>query len=268
MYSPAKVGKSEFVLSVAVALATGRGVLRQSAADPIDVVYLDYEMTEDDLDERLGDLGYEEGADLEHFHYYLLPNLPPLDSAKGGKELESIVSDDHAALVIIDTTSRAVEGDENESDTVRALYRHSGLMLKRRGVTVARLDNAGKDLTRGQRGTSAKNDDVDIVWRITRSEGGVDLRATYRRLSWVPEDVFFRRFTEPVLRYEPTEQSWPEGTEETALALDRLEVPLDASIRAAQKVLKAAQEGRRYELIRDALRWRIAQVKERHGLGG
>ena len=109
------------MLSVAVALATGKGVLRQSAADPIDVVYLDYEMTEDDLDERLGDLGYEEGADLEHFHYYLLPNLPPLDSAQGGKELESIVGDDNAALVIIDTTSRAVEGDENESDTMRAL---------------------------------------------------------------------------------------------------------------------------------------------------
>ena len=45
-----------------------------------------------------------------------------------------------------------------------------------------------------------------------------------------PEIVFFRRFSDPVLHYEPTEQSWPDGTEETALVLDRLEVPLDASI--------------------------------------
>lgn len=103
--APGKHGKSLFVLAVAVGLATGRPVLRQQGSEPIEVVYLDYEMTEDDIQERLGAMGYDETSDLAHFHYYLLPNLPPLDTAEGGRELAAIITADRASLVITATTA-------------------------------------------------------------------------------------------------------------------------------------------------------------------
>jgi hypothetical protein len=72
-------------------------------------------------------------------------------------------------VVVIDTVSRSVEGDENENDTWLAFYRHTGLALKRAEVAMIRLDHAGKDESKGQRGGSAKSGDVDAVWRLSRS---------------------------------------------------------------------------------------------------
>src|SRR5215207_7410755 len=68
--------------------------------------------------------------------------------------------------------SRAVAGEENSADTLRNFNRHTGSLLKRHGNTWWRADHSGKDPTKGARGTSAKNDDVDIVWQLNRTESG------------------------------------------------------------------------------------------------
>jgi hypothetical protein len=264
LYAPAKTGKSLFALEVAAALATGRPVLRQSPGKPVNVAYLDYEMTEDDLRERLTSLGYDDACDLSHFHYYLLPNLPPLDKAEGGAELESIVVDDQAEAVVVDTTGRAVSGEEDSADTILDYYRHTGLRLKRLGATSLRVDHAGKELTRGQRGTSAKNDDVDIVWQLSAAEGGVTLKATHRRLGWVPDEVHYRRDEDPVLRHVASADMWPAQTSEIAVLLDRHGVPLDASVRSAVTTLRQAGDCRRQDLIRVALKWRRVRQVEHH----
>jgi len=262
VYAPGKAGKSLFVLNVAVALATGRSTLHQPAGDPVSVTYLDYEMTEDDLQERLSAMGYDEATDLSGFHYYLLPALPPLDTAAGGRALERIIATDRPELVVVDTTARAVAGEENSADTIRDYYRHSGVILKRAGATSLRVDHSGKDLARGQRGSSAKNDDVDIVWQLTPADGGMTLRATHRRLGWVPETVDYRRREDPVLTFAPAPALWPAGTSEIAGLLDHHEVPIDASVRAAKTVLRDAGIGRRQDLVRAALKWRRARLEE------
>ena len=58
VYSPPKDGKSLFALDSSAAAAAGRSVLGQPARPPRSVVYLDFEMTPDDVRERLDDLGY------------------------------------------------------------------------------------------------------------------------------------------------------------------------------------------------------------------
>lgn len=186
IYAGAKVGKSFVTLAACAALATGRPFLHKPEGPPQHVLYVDYEMTPQDLADRLTEFGYESTV-FDHLHYAQLPNLPPLDTPKGGIALCQSAHAVGAQLVIIDTTGRSVEGDENDAGTYQNFYRHTGMQLKRLGMTWARLDHAGKDTTRGQRGSSAKNDDVDIVANLIRTDGGITWTATHRRMSWYPE---------------------------------------------------------------------------------
>lgn len=253
LYASQKQGKSLFMLSVAARLATG--------AEPVVVVYLDYEMTEADVRERLSDMGYGPHTDLSRLRYSLLPTLPPLDRAQGGAALARIVDatqasfPDHHLVVVIDTIGRAVAGEEDPADTWRDFYRHSGIELKRRGVTWVRLDHAGKNPESGQRGSSSKGDDVDVVWKLTRTNAGICLHRDCARMGWVPERVTFA-ITEDPLCFRRRTDDYPERTAECANILDRLEVPLGTSRRDAEARLKAIGEGFRHEVVAAALRFR------------
>lgn len=263
-YSPAGSGKSLLCLDVGACKATGKAILDQPAGEPEHVVYFDLEMTEGDLQERLREMGYGPDTDLSHLHYYLLPDLPPLDTAAGGAEIRRIAALHDAALVIIDTTSRVIAGPENDADTFRAYHRHTGQPLKADGRTVWRLDHAGKDLDRGQRGSSAKNDDVDLIWELVAREGGtVRLRAKKRRVSWVPETLDLVRLDDP-LRHHRAKETWPTGTAELAATLDRLSIPLDHGRGKARQALQAAEVPASNDVLNAALRWR--RQEHSHGL--
>lgn len=256
IYSPAKVGKSLIALNVAAALATGRPIFGGDASAPISVIYLDLEMTEDDLEERLIDMGYGPTVDLSNLHYFLLPSLPPLDTAEGGLALVALTQKYDAKMVVIDTTGRVLSGKENESDTLRAYYRHTGQLLKAAGLTTLRLDHAGKDVRRGQRGTSAKNDDVDLVWELTGStEEGYRLKATHRRQGWIPERFGLVTAHEP-LRFEVVDNIDPPRTAEVAAELDALDIPITCSAREAIAALRAVGKSARREVVLAAIRYR------------
>jgi len=260
LYASHKAGKSLFCLWLAAKLATG--------LEPVAVVWLDFEMSEGDVRERLLDMGFGPEIDLSRLCYALLPDLPPLDTPQGASRLMDLLDrvqarfPDHHPLLVLDTFSRALVGEENSADTIRAFYAHTGLRLKQRGLTWLRLDHAGKDHERGQRGTSGKGDDVDVVWRLERTEDGVRLTRDLARMAWVPANVTFTMTEEP-LAFRRVDQDWPAGTRETAEVLDRLGVPLLATARAAQQALKEAGEGRRKQVLVAALRWRRELVEGR-----
>lgn len=194
LYAKAKTGKSLLVLEMVAAIATGSPFLHQPAGDPKHVLYIDYEMTPDDLAERMSAYGYGEGDDLTHLHYAQLPAIEPLDTPKGGLTVLQAALAVSAELVVIDTTSRSVQGEENAMETFRDFYRHTFMPLKSAGITTLRVDHAGKDADRGQRGSSAKNDDVDLVWELSaKGADELKLKATHRRMGWVPEVVDIRR---------------------------------------------------------------------------
>jgi len=235
----AKSEKSLLYLYLAASLAAGRPVLRRPAGDPVDVMYLDMEMTEDDVLDRLTEMGF--GAeDLDHLHYHLLPSLSPLDTTAGGAEVVELAHHYKAELVIVDTLSRVLSGPENDSDTIRNYYTYTGRPLKAAGVANVRLDHLGKDATKGGRGSSAKADDVDLVWEITRrDQDHLDLKATHKRMSWVPATAHLHRTDDPI-SYQLVDNTWPAGTAGVATALDRLNVTLDASRSKARDVLHEA----------------------------
>lgn len=256
IYSPAKVGKSLLALDVAASTATGRPTLGRPVGEPRGVVYLDFEMTLADVRERLVDLGYGPSDDLSRLAYYQLPLLPPLDTPRGGETLEELLVEHQAELVVLDTMARVVDGDENDSGTYRDFYANCGVRLKRLGVSLVRLDHAGKDPTRGQRGSSSKADDVDVVFRLSVTGDRVVLTRTHSRVPWVPAEVALRRETEPLLRHVLEDAGEPSGVDETVRLLEELEVALDATLTAAEAALRDAGVGRRRQLIAAALRTR------------
>ena len=202
------------------------------------IVYVDQENRITDLVERLQAFGAEPG-ELDRLKLYSFAGLPPLDTIAGGVHLLALAATAGAALVVIDTTSRMVQGKENDADTFLALYRCSLVPLKARGITVLRLDHPGKDESRGQRGSSAKEGDVDTIWRLVQTAPAAFRLEREKTRSGHGEAVveMHRRFTP--LRHEWTAR---EEAAETKLAgqLDALGVPRNAGRPAARKALDAA----------------------------
>ena len=263
LYAPAKAGKSTIVLAIVAAVATGSRILGQTRATPTNVLYLDYEMTEDDLIERLTELGYGPQDNLDKLHYALLPSLPPLDTIEGANALLELVDRTQAELVVVDTFGRAVEGDEDRADTVRAFYRHTGLSLKARGVAVLRTDHSGKSVEKGMRGSSAKADDVDIVWQLSRTNtnkgDGVRLNRTHSRISWVPPDIRISRIeTDHGHDYiiDAQDQQWADGTRQDAELLETLNIPIEMSARNASAIIRATEHKMSDKRIRTAVEFR------------
>jgi hypothetical protein len=208
-------------------------------------------------------LGYGAHTDLSRLHYALLPSLPPLDTPEGGQHLLTLAQQLNVDAVVVDTIGRAVEGEENSADTIRAFYRNTAQQLKAAGIAVLRTDHSGKDAEKGQRGSSAKNDDVDIVYRLTRTSTGVNLTRTHSRITWAP-DTLNIDYTETddgtVTVQLATTPTFPDGTAPIAHQLDELEVPIDATQRAAGDTLRAAGHKCSSKLLRAALQMR----RERH----
>jgi len=118
IFAPGGTGKSLLALYIAAALATGKEIFTE-AKPPTSVLYMDYEMSQAVLYERLTAMGYDNKTDLSLLHYASLPPIGSLDKPEGAKQICDLARSCQADLVIIDTFARAVEGAENDADTVR-----------------------------------------------------------------------------------------------------------------------------------------------------
>ena len=242
IFAGAKTGKSWLTLNAVAALATGKPILGQPAQPPVHCLYLDYEMIESDLYERLEQFGYTEDDDLSHFHYAIIPSLPPLNTTEGASALMHLINLVKAEVVVIDTTGRAIDGEENSADSYREFARTTGLALKRAGVACVRTDHAGKNAKLGQRGSSAKNDDVDIVFQLIKTDDGLRLARTHTRISWVPEtiDLIVEDFDDIINIRLKTKERIGFTKQEIDLAhrLDQLGFPLHITTNEAIKLAK------------------------------
>lgn len=170
LFSLPGVGKSLLAGEFAVLLATGRPVLGGPALEPMRVLYVDLENSEDDVHDRLSSWGFA-GSALDGLHYSLLGDWPPLNTEAGGLALAKYVAEHRIEVVVIDTTSRVVEGDVNSPNAIADLWNKCQVRLKRIGVTVIRIDHAGKNADRGQLGSVMKSADQDVIWEMTAAAG-------------------------------------------------------------------------------------------------
>ena len=152
--------------------------------------------------------------------------------------------------MIIDTVSRVISGSENDSDTLHNLYRLATAPLKAQGIAVVRLDHSGKDLNKGQRGSSAKATDVDVVWRLEAVPDGVLLIREETRNTHHPPTLLLRREEDPLRHVRPDEPPPPGepvapppdrprslGTPDVVRQLDQLGLPNNAGRDACRNKL-------------------------------
>jgi AAA domain len=223
LFAKPGVGKSLLALQMALMLVR----------DGRTVVYIDDENRVSDVVERLQAYGASPG-ELPRLLLYSFAGLPPLDTIAGGVHLHALAATAGASLVTLDTTTRMVQGRENDADTFLQLYRCSLVPLKADGITVLRLDHPGKDETRGQRGSAAKDGDADTIWRLTEITQGRSYRLhrEKNRTGHSPdtEDLTVER------RYAPLRHVWAvpdrsleiEACGQVCGQLDRLGVPRSA----------------------------------------
>lgn len=262
VYSAPKVGKSLLMLELAAGLNAGRGVLGQPARDPVRVLYVDFENDpRGDIRQRLKAMDYGPD-DLADLTYYSFPTLAALDSRQGGLELLATTRRERADLVVIDTVSRAVNGEENSNDTWLQFYRETGLRLKRDGIACVRLDHAGKDLTRGQRGGSAKSGDVDAVWNLTKIGADLfSLRCEASRQALPVDTLTLARRAGP-LRHVPSgfdDEVAPAAAGRLAECmawLDELDLPLQAGRQRCRTALEVEGHKVSNGILEEAIRRR------------
>lgn len=269
--SPAKSGKSLFIQDIVASLVTGRAVVLGQPnvlPGPIRVLYIDHENTQADIVERFRLMGYQPG-DLGNLIYLSLQNLPPLDTAQGGAALLDEAHFHRPDMIVLDTVSRVVQGEENSADTIKNLYRHSLLPLKAEGIAMLRIDHEGKDPAAGQRGTSAKNDDVDTVLRLATvgkpTEAGevrLSLKVERQRSGHHPEEIALVRRLNP-LRHERIDVVEEFSDVDRIMAsLDDLGVPLDFGRDRARERLSEQGIKARNETIGAALKLRRERAED------
>lgn len=262
LHAARKTGKSLISLWIACELSCGRDPFTGQPQAPVKVGYLDFEMTEDDLAERIEEMGYtvDNASLLDNLSYYLHPNLPKFDTAAGGEALLETLAFDGVQAVVIDTMSRVVAGDENSNDTYIRFYNHTGALLKSDGIAMLRLDHEGHEAGRS-RGASAKADDVDIVWQLREVDNGLQFVRKASRISWIPETLSVVKQTEPTLRFHQTHEAWPAGTLEKVKELDDCNVPIDAGRRKVADLLREANiTPGRNAILTAAIRYRQTRI--------
>ena len=258
IYSTGGAGKSLLGLELGAKLALGQAVINRPDGEPLSVVYIDGEMTESDLADRLRSMDIN-AVELANLHYYLLQALPPLDTAEGGAALLALCRKHKADICIIDPLVYMIEGDENESGPIKNMGRYTTQPLKASGVTLLLMDHAGKDKRQGPRGASAKQNIADVIWKMTTRGDGVRLNsklpAGKRRQGWIPERVDLVRTVGP-LAHVHVETDHDIKIEQVMGELDTLGVPLECGNHKAGKLYRDAGFSATQSLIAEAQRQR------------
>jgi RecA-family ATPase len=185
LYAETGVGKSLFALSAAIAVAGGGGFLGYEAeespyADGWRVLYVDGEMNEGDIQERLR--GLLEGA-AKIDRQKVLSNLsfisrqgqdnapwfPSITDPEGEAFYRRVVEDSRSDLLILDnfTTLGEIE-DENDAAAFNPL-KQTLLGLKQQGVATVLVHHAKKD-GQGYRGSSAMAATFEVILKLSPRE--------------------------------------------------------------------------------------------------
>ena len=202
MLSASGLGKSLLMRELVAKLSQGESVWGSDNTESLRILYLDYENDPvNDVGVTLKAMGLgnpEDYGDRLAFLYY--PMFGHFDTDEGAKDLEIAIDLFKPDLVVIDTLSRVVEGDENSNDTWLKFYRSSGMVFKRKNLAYVRIDHTGKDATRGARGGPAKTGDIDLIWTLEEDGdgGGFKLTNSKSRVFLEKKELYLNRLSSPL----------------------------------------------------------------------
>lgn len=264
LYSAPKVGKSLLMLELAVAISRGTEALGTRIDRPRRVLYVDFENDpEGDIRERLQAMRVTP-SQLDNLCYLSFPTIAHLDTEAGSLELLAAAEVYDCEVVVIDTVSRSVGGDENENDTWLNFYRHTGMKLKKAQKALIRLDHTGKDETKGQRGGSAKVGDVDAVWKMSKiSDTTYRLDCEAHRFPLTEKTLTLHRRDDPlhhVVDAYGAAAAFNAKIDACQDDLDAAGAPNDISNRDAADLLQSIGKGRKKDVLQETLKRRKLRI--------
>jgi KaiC/GvpD/RAD55 family RecA-like ATPase len=171
VYAPRGIGKTFFALEVAMCVATGTPFLGWKPEQPQKVLYLDGEMSRNDLQDRMRKLERGRKGALKGQIGFVTPEgqdgpCPDLSVPEWHRHLEPHVS--KVKLIIVDNISTLCRtGSENDADSWQ-IAQQWAIQQKSAGRTVLFIHHAGKG--GAQRGTSKREDVMDTVIALKRPD--------------------------------------------------------------------------------------------------
>lgn len=171
IYAKTGVGKTWLALFMAHAIATGGELLKWKAKEPQRILYVDGEMSQSDMHNRLALIFAKQKPERDMFG--LLCNsrskegLLDLSTTEGQSAVENELGD--AKVLFLDNiTTLFRSGAENEAESWASAERWL-MSLRNRRLAVVLLHHSGKNGT--QRGTSRREVALNNILRLHGNEG-------------------------------------------------------------------------------------------------
>jgi len=175
-----KLGKSWLALQVACAVATGGMVFGQRVQRGR-VLYLALEDPPRRLQGRMRAQGWPSDADAEFLCIGEFANAIGNLAAGGAGRLAELIAAEHYRLVVVDTLSRAISTDQNDSTAVTQALTPVQEMAHKCEACVLLVDHHRKpglassaDLVADIMGATAKGAMADVIWGLYRERGKVE----------------------------------------------------------------------------------------------
>ena len=193
LYADASQGKSWLALWWAY----------EQAIKGLSICYIDNEMDEQDLIQRMTEFGGKQHLpELHQNLHYSFHTFNDLLEPQNREHLMEWVTDHSPDLVVFDTFMASIIGDENTVETIQAFRRDIAQPLKDTGAAVLIIDHAGKNPENQVRGSSAKKQAVDVMWKVSLHEAVGNMRdlSLYNekgRSGKMPKKARYTIYTEP-----------------------------------------------------------------------
>jgi AAA domain/Homeodomain-like domain len=174
LYAPRGVGKTQIAFNIGWSVACGQPFLRWYAREPRRVLYVDGEMPQELLQERVKTMIAPSACDPPHPDFFRLLSMDrqelgvSLNLAQPQHQAAVEAHLDNVDLLILDNISTLVNsGRENDAESWNEMQAWL-LKLRRMGKTVLLIHHSGRG--GNARGTSKREDVLDTVIQLKHPE--------------------------------------------------------------------------------------------------
>ena len=179
IYAPRKSGKTYLMSQIARSIGSGEPVFNLPTTQG-KVLFVQFELGLELLQERLK----QTGKDYPNVFVGSTFNLK-LDTESGFSMLQRAMEAVQPDVLILDPLYKMLSGDENESHDIVAIVDKLDRLIDSFTCSILLVHHAGKDISRGGRGSSSLEDWVDSsieMRRISKAGEPLRIRLTPRAL--------------------------------------------------------------------------------------